>query len=170
MVGGKGAIGAAVSLGVALVLGDRWPGAPATAALLVLGATGYGASLRLYLRAQREIGAGRTASVFASGPFWGAVFAWALGEPGGLVTLVSAALMIAGLGLHLTERHAHPHVHDPLEHEHPHRHDDGHHDHHHDPPVDGEHTHAHVHGRIVHDHPHVPDVHHGHDHEHVREG
>jgi hypothetical protein len=148
----------------AFALGESWPASSACAGLVAVGATGYGLSLRLYLRAQRELGAGRTGSVFASAPFWGAALAWALGEHAGAFTLVAAALMIVGLVLHLTEHHSHAHVHEPLEHEHPHSHDDGHHDHTHDPMPAGEHTHPHRHGRLVHDHPHVPDLHHEHGH------
>jgi drug/metabolite transporter (DMT)-like permease len=164
VVATKAGLGAALSLGAALIAGDAWPAPAAAAALVVLGATGYGGSLRLYLRAQREIGAGRTASVFASGPFWGALLAWALGEPATLLTLVAAAAMIAALALHVTERHGHPHVHEAIEHEHAHRHDDGHHDHTHEAMPSGEHTHVHRHDRRVHDHPHVPDLHHEHEH------
>ncbi len=164
VVAGKGAIGALLSLSAALVLRERWPALGASIGLALVGATGYGLSLRLYLRAQRELGAGRTASVFASGPFWGAALAWALGEPAGVLTLAGAMAMIVGLALHLTEKHGHEHVHDAIEHEHAHRHDDGHHDHVHDPMPEGEHTHRHRHERLVHDHPHVPDLHHEHEH------
>ncbi len=167
VVAGKGALGAALALAVASALGEVWPTPSAAVGLLLIGATGYGASLAFYLRAQRMIGAGRTASVFASGPFWGAGLAWVLGEPASLVTLVSALAMVAGIVLHLTERHEHAHVHEPIEHEHAHRHDDGHHDHGHDPMPEGEHTHPHRHGHLVHAHPHAPDLHHAHDHEHV---
>jgi hypothetical protein len=146
---------------VALALGDVWPAASRAAALLAVGATGYGVSLGLYLRAQRELGAGRTASVFAAAPFCGAAVAWALGEPAGVSTLAGAAVMGVGLVLHATERHEHAHAHDPLDHEHAHRHDDGHHDHAHDPMPEGEHSHPHHHDGLVHTHPHVPDLHHG---------
>jgi drug/metabolite transporter (DMT)-like permease len=166
VVAGKSAFGAALSLAAALATGGAWPGLPAGLALLVVGGIGYGASLRLYLRAQRAIGAGRTASVFASGPFWGAALAWLLGEPAGPLTMLSALTMLAGIVLHLTERHGHEHVHGAVVHEHAHRHDDGHHDHVHDPMPTGEHTHVHEHGRVVHDHAHVSDMHHDHDHDH----
>ncbi len=165
VVAWKGAIGAALSFVLALAMDEPWPEPAAALGLLAVGATGYGGSLRLYLRAQREIGAGRTASVFASGPFWGAALAWCLGEPGGVLTVVSAGAMMVGLALHLTEKHGHTHVHEPLEHEHAHRHDDGHHDHVHDPMPEGEHTHVHGHGRFEHDHPHAPDLHHDHSHD-----
>jgi drug/metabolite transporter (DMT)-like permease len=170
VVAAKSGLGATLSLAAALALraagavGERWPSPLASAGLVVVGGVGYGVSLRLYLRAQREIGAGRTASVFASGPFWGAALAWLLGEPAGALTIFSALAMGVGLALHLTESHGHPHVHEALEHEHSHVHDDGHHDHHHDPMPVGPHTHLHRHARLVHDHAHLPDLHHDHEH------
>lgn len=164
VVGVKGLLGATCAVAVAFALGESWPPRAAALGLLVIGATGYGLSLRLYLLAQRSLGAGRTASVFASAPFCGAALALALGEPAGLLTLAGAAAMIVGLFLHATERHEHPHVHRAIEHAHPHRHDDAHHSHTHDPMPQGEHTHAHRHEETRHAHPHVPDVHHEHDH------
>ena len=166
VVAAKGALGALLSAVAALALREAWPAVWPLVGLVVVGATGYGASLRLYLRAQRELGAGRTASVFASAPFLGATLAWALGEPAGPAALAAGALMIGGIVLHLTERHAHTHVHQDLRHEHAHRHDDGHHQHRHDPMPEGEHVHEHRHGRLVHEHEHVPDLHHGHGHDH----
>jgi drug/metabolite transporter (DMT)-like permease len=165
VVAAKGALGATLSAFASLALGEAWPSALPLLGLVVVGATGYGLSLRLYLKAQRALGAGRTASVFASAPFCGALLAWALGEPAGLWAIAAGGVMIAGLVLHVTERHGHRHAHEMLEHEHAHRHDDGHHDHVHDPMPEGHHTHGHAHARVVHDHPHVPDLHHGHDHD-----
>lgn len=167
VVAAKAASGAVLSTSAAVALGDGWPSTAACAGLVLVGATGYGLSLRLYLRAQRELGAGRTGSVFASAPFWGAALAWALGEHAGALTFACAVLMIVGLVLHLTEHHSHAHVHEPLDHEHPHTHDDGHHDHVHDPMPAGAHSHPHRHDRVVHDHPHVPDLHHEHGHVHA---
>lgn len=164
VVGAKATIGAVFAASLAVVARDRWPSPAQTLGLLAVGATGYGMSLRLYLRAQRLLGAGRTASVFASGPFWGAAVAWMLGEPAGLLTVVAALAMASGLFLHLTETHSHAHVHEPVEHEHPHRHDDGHHAHFHDPMPAGEHSHRHRHEHVAHEHPHVPDLHHEHGH------
>jgi len=165
VVAAKGAIGAAFSVAAAVIAGESAPPAGAALVLLVCGATGYGVSLRLYLLAQRAIGAGRTGSVFAVAPFIGAGLAIAIG--GRAVTgwtLAAAGLFAAGVILHLTEHHVHVHVHDPTEHDHVHRHDDGHHDHTHDPPFVGEHAHPHRHDRLVHDHDHAPDLHHAHDH------
>jgi drug/metabolite transporter (DMT)-like permease len=165
VVAAKGALGAAVTLVLAFVLGERAPAPVRALALTLIGATGYGLSLRLYLLAQRRIGAARTASVFATGPFVGASLAWLLGDRhAGALTAVGAVSFAIGVALHLTERHSHRHAHPALEHEHAHRHDDGHHDHVHDPPVPGEHTHPHRHETLVHDHEHAPDIHHEHRH------
>lgn len=165
VVAAKASLGAALSTMVALLLREPWPALLPLLGLVVVGATGYGLSLRLYLGAQRALGAGRTASVFASAPFCGALLAWALGERAGVLAVAAGVLMIVGLVLHLTERHVHRHEHHAQVHEHAHRHDDGHHDHVHDPMPVGEHTHAHRHREVVHRHDHVPDVHHGHGHE-----
>jgi drug/metabolite transporter (DMT)-like permease len=163
----KGALGAGLSLALAILLRDAPPRSMKDgAALLACGALGYGLSLRLYLLAQRRLGAGRTASVFAAAPFVGALVAWILGEPGGgLPALAAGVLMAFGAYLHLTEKHDHRHRHHPLEHEHAHRHDDGHHDDHtHEPMPEGAHSHWHRHEPREHEHAHGADVHHGHDH------
>ncbi|HVV85044.1 MAG TPA: DMT family transporter, partial [Kofleriaceae bacterium] len=162
----KGALGAALTTAIALARGEPLPGATAALALLACGATGYGLSLRLYLLAQRRIGAGRTGSVFALAPFVGAALAYALGDrPAGAWTLAATALFVAGVLLHVTERHGHPHAHAAVDHDHVHRHDDGHHLHRHDPPVAGEHAHPHHHDPLEHTHEHAPDLHHEHDHD-----
>jgi drug/metabolite transporter (DMT)-like permease len=166
VVAAKGALGATLAGCVSLALGEAWPSMGPLLGLVVVGATGYGLSLRLYITAQRALGAGRTASVFASAPFCGALLAWILGEPVGPYAIVAGVVMVIGLVLHMTERHEHLHTHEAIEHEHAHRHDDAHHDHTHDPMPEGEHTHVHRHERIVHEHPHVPDLHHGHAHDH----
>lgn len=161
----KGALGAALTGTIAIVRGEVTPKLATIAILLTCGATGYGLSLRLYLLAQRRIGAARTGSVFAVAPFIGAGIAWILGDRDATVlTAIAAAGFAVGVYLHASEQHGHSHVHEPTEHEHPHRHDDGHHDHAHDPPFVGEHTHRHPHGRVAHSHEHAPDVHHDHSH------
>jgi drug/metabolite transporter (DMT)-like permease len=165
VVAAKGAIGAAFTGAAAVIAGEPVPPAGAALVLLACGATGYGVSLRLYLLAQRAIGAGRTGSVFAVAPFIGAALAVAIG--GRAITgwtLAAAGLFAAGVALHLTEHHGHAHVHEPIEHDHVHRHGDGHHDHIHDPPFTGEHAHPHRHDQRVHAHDHAPDLHHAHDH------
>jgi drug/metabolite transporter (DMT)-like permease len=159
----KASLGALASVSLAFALREPIPAPAASVGLLVCGATGYGLSLRLYLLAQRRVGAARTASLFAIAPFVAAAVAALFGEPlGGWPTAAALVPMLVGLVLHLTERHAHPHRHQPLTHEHAHRHDDPHHDHAHDPPATGEHSHEHTHTPIEHDHAHMPDAHHEH--------
>lgn len=161
----KALLGATATGALATVFAEPLPPAMAALALVAIGATGYGLSLRFYLLAQRAFGAARTGSVFAFAPFIGAAFAVALGErsASGLM-LLGSALMLAGVVLHLAESHGHEHEHEALEHEHAHRHDDGHHDHVHDVPPAGEHSHRHRHEPIRHAHAHVPDSHHAHRH------
>jgi drug/metabolite transporter (DMT)-like permease len=162
----KSVLGASFSAALALVLKQSFPRPVALCALLACGATGYGLSLRLYLRAQRELGAARTASIFAVAPFVGAAAAWLMGDRTAGLSVVGAALLFGfGVYLHLTEAHGHWHAHQPLDHEHAHRHDDGHHDHMHDSPVVGEHSHRHHHEARAHEHAHAPDIHHRHGHE-----
>lgn len=161
----KGVLGASVTAAVAIARGEPVPPAEHAAVLLACGATGYGASLYLYLLAQRRIGAARTGSVFALAPFIGAAVAWLLGDRVvGPLGFAAAGLFGLGVFLHVTEHHGHRHVHVPVEHEHAHRHDDGHHTHTHDPPVVGEHSHVHRHEPLEHEHAHAPDIHHGHAH------
>ncbi|MFM9902038.1 MAG: EamA family transporter [Polaromonas sp.] len=161
----KSALGACATAVLAYGLGEHLPSGVAAAALLAIGATGYGLSLRFYLLAQRAFGAGRTGSVFAFAPFIGALGAFAFGSRS--VTWMLAAggvLMGVGVVLHLLESHGHAHDHDTLEHEHAHTHDDGHHLHTHDPMPTGPHSQMHRHEPMRHSHPHVPDAHHLHRH------
>jgi drug/metabolite transporter (DMT)-like permease len=162
----KGTLGATQYASLALGVGDSWPHGIALAALVGCGASGYGLSLRLYLRAQRLLGAARTGSLFALAPFVGAAVAYAMGDQGGPWLVFFAAVLFAWASyLHVTEDHQHGHRHEALDHEHAHTHDDGHHDHQHDPPVTGSHTHPHHHVPSEHDHSHGSDLHHRHRHE-----
>jgi len=161
----KSAGGAALSLLAARLLHESAGGFATVALLVLVGALGYGASLVLYLRAQRTFGVARTASVFATAPFIGAGGSLALGKtPLGFPALAAFTLMAFGAVLHATERHAHRHHHHAHAHSHAHRHDDPHHTHTHDAPVTGEHTHHHVHSEIEHAHEHAPDPEHSHTH------
>lgn len=165
VVAAKSAFGVAGSVVVAVTFREPWPSLGAAAALVAIGAVGYGGSLRWYLLAQRTFGVARTASVFGTAPFIGALAAVAAGErTAGVAVVAAAVLMAAGMGLHSSEHHAHEHAHAALEHEHAHRHDDGHHAHHHAEQPAGTHSHPHAHPPLVHDHPHAPDLHHGHRH------
>ncbi len=161
----KSALGVCLALPVAAISREPTPTFAAGLLIVIIGATGFGVSLQLYLRAQRRIGAARTASVFAVGPFIGALAALALGEPSpGPLAWAAGLLFVGSVYLHFTEQHRHGHRHEAVEHEHSHRHDDPHHAHEHLPPVAGAHSHWHRHDVIEHDHEHAPDVHHLHRH------
>lgn len=168
LAGSKGLVAGLSNLGLALALGARLPDWPLTLAAMLLGLAGYGLSLVLFVLALRGLGAARTGAYFATAPFIGATVAvFVFGEPASATFWLAAALMAAGVFLHLSERHEHAHVHEPLLHTHAHRHD-AHHQHPHDFPWDGRepHTHAHRHEALQHRHPHYPDAHHRHRHPH----
>ena len=161
----KALLGCSATGLIAWLSGEPLPSMAAALGVLVVGATGYGLSLRLYLLAQRSFGAARTGSVFAFAPFIGAFAAFALGERSfSFWFFVAGGLMLLGVWLHLGENHFHEHTHDALEHEHAHRHDDGHHTHMHHPMPADEHSHAHTHAPQRHIHSHAPDLHHQHVH------
>jgi len=162
---GKATVGATCSFLIAATTDEMALSLSAGMGLFLIGASGYGLSLRFYLLAQRALGAARTGSVFATAPFIGAVIAFGLGERGlSPWLLVGAALMVAGVVLHISERHEHKHDHEALEHEHAHTHDDGHHTHIHGQKSVGVHSHRHTHEPITHRHSHTPDLHHVHKH------
>ncbi len=161
----KASLGTCATAACAFVFGEPMPSVTAILALLAIGATGYGLSLRLYLLAQRTFGAGRTGSVFAFAPFIGALAAFVIGQRlGSGWLLLGGLLMLVGVVLHLFESHSHAHDHEALEHEHAHSHDDGHHLHDHTPMPLAPHSHWHRHDPVHHAHPHVPDAHHLHSH------
>lgn len=154
----------AANLVLALVLGGSLPPIATCAAALALGSVSYGASLLLYLRAQRALGAARQAVLFAAAPFAGALASVPLlGDRPSAVDLAAAALMALGIAGLLRARHSHLHTHAPLEHDHLHVHDD-HHPHAHQPGVAEPHAHPHQHDAVTHAHPHVSDPHHRHPH------
>lgn len=166
IAGLKGLVAGLTNTGIALAIGHAFPAASIVAAAGLVGLFGYGVSLVLFVLALRHLGTARTGAYFSTAPFIGAGLALLLWpETPSLAFWVAAALMAAGVWLHLTERHEHEHAHEPLAHTHRHVHDE-HHRHAHDFPWDGTepHTHFHVHAPLVHSHPHYPDIHHRHRH------
>ncbi len=162
----KGLAAGATNVALALWLGARFPSIEIVAAGGVVGFLGVGLSLVMFMLGLRHLGTARTGAYFSLAPFIGAAVAMPLfGEAPTLQFGLAAALMAAGLWLHLTERHDHWHEHGGLEHEHLHWHDD-HHRHTHDGPVTEPHSHRHRHEPLRHKHPHYPDLHHRHEHEH----
>lgn len=165
----KGLVAGATNLVLALAMGAALPSLPVLAAAALVGFASYGASLALFVVGLRELGTARTGAYFSVAPFFGAVLAiLLLGDTVTVPLLVAGVLMAAGVALHLSERHDHAHVHEPMEHTHEHVHGEGdvHHDHVHEPPVapGTRHSHAHRHQPLVHSHPHFPDAHHRHGH------
>lgn len=153
-----------VNLAIALAVGQRLPPLATCAGALALGAVSYGASLLLYLRAQRTLGAARQAALFAAAPFAGALISVPLlGDRPAPADFAGAVLMGLGVWALLVAQHAHPHTHEPLEHDHLHVHD-AHHQHAHEGPVTEPHAHPHRHHALTHAHAHVSDAHHHHPH------
>ncbi len=165
----KGLVAGSVNLALSLAAGAAMPSLAPLAGALVLGATGYGASLALYVVALRNLGTARTGAHFATAPFFGAVLAIAMGEPVTSLFALALALMVLATWLVLTESHQHPHQHAPLRHAHTHVHDEHHH-HSHDALDDAAvmpergHVHEHEHAPLTHAHTHMPDLHHRHRH------
>ncbi len=165
----KGLAAGAVATVAGALLDGRLPPARAIAGALAVGAIGYGASLVLYVRALRDLGAARTGALFATAPFVGALAALPiLGERPGRVLAAAGALMALGAWLLASERHEHLHEHAPEDfgedHAHLHVHDE-HHQHEHDGGEGPEpHAHPHRHRRLAHAHPHGDDLHHRHRH------
>ena len=162
----KGLAAGLVNLVLALSHGAALPPWHLILAAGLLGFLGYGASLVLFMRGLRSLGAARTGAYFSLAPFIGAVIAVTLFHDRLTIQLGAAGLLMAfGLYLHLAERHAHDHQHEEMEHEHAHVHD-AHHQHEHSPddPPGEPHSHGHRHKPMSHSHAHYPDLHHRHRH------
>ncbi len=163
IVAAKGFVAGAFSLGIAMGLGMLLPAPGKIGAALAVGGVCYGASIVLYVRALRHLGATRTGAIFGIYPFLAAALSLAFfRKTPGLEFIASLPFFAAGAYLITFERHEHFHVHEPIVHDHLHRHDDGHHDHPHPEPVPLYHSHPHRHRSIAHSHPHHPDIHHRH--------
>jgi drug/metabolite transporter (DMT)-like permease len=167
LAGLKGLVAGVVNTGLALLLRERLPAAAGIAEAMAVGLLGYGVSLVLFVLALRGLGAARTGAYFSTAPFMGAAIAvLAFGEHPSAMFWLAAALMGAGVWLHLQERHEHVHTHLPVTHTHRHVHDE-HHQHAHDFDWGSHepHTHEHAHAVLTHRHPHFPDIHHQHRHD-----
>jgi drug/metabolite transporter (DMT)-like permease len=166
IAGSKGLVAGCVNTGLGFALGATWPTVGFMSSAMLIGFLGYGLSLVLFVLALRGLGTARTGAYFSTAPFVGAALSISVfGEPTSGVFWVAAALMAAGVWLHLTEHHSHDHAHTALTHAHRHRHD-AHHQHTHDFDWDGvePHTHVHEHVALKHRHAHFPDIHHRHTH------
>jgi drug/metabolite transporter (DMT)-like permease len=119
----KGVVAGGVNLVIGLSTvgwGASTDAGDVTAALLI-GAFGYGASITLWVRGARQIGAARGQLIFATAPFIGVVTAWTvLGEPVGALQVVAVLLAAAGIAVSVRPVHLHEHRHGLLVHSHPH--------------------------------------------------
>lgn len=100
---------------------------PLTTTLLtgLVGFGGYGLSLVLFVLALRNPGTARTGACFSAAPFVGAAASLVvLKETPGTAFWGAAALMGAGIWMHLTEHREHDHLHEALAHGHKHSHDE----------------------------------------------
>jgi drug/metabolite transporter (DMT)-like permease len=162
----KGLAAGIVNLSLGLALGFQLPGVRHVLAGAAMGFVGYGLSLVLFIMALRNLGTARTSAYFSLAPFAGAALAILMfGETPPAAFALAAALMAAGIYLHLSERHIHAHEHPAVAHTHRHKHV-GDHQHQHDDPVPEweAHSHPHTHVAVRHRHAHVPDVEHQHRH------
>ena len=162
----KGLAAGSVNIALALAGGASFGGPWPIAAAALLGFASYGVSLVLFVHALRDLGTARTGAYFSTAPFAGAVLSvLILHDPITWPLCAAAALMAAGVWLHLTEHHVHRHIHPAMEHEHEHEHDE-HHQHEHATPIapGTTHTHRHRHEKLAHSHEHFPDSHHRHEH------
>lgn len=162
----KGLVAGPVNLALGLALGAALPHPVILLAGAAVGVLAYGVSLVLFILGMRRLGTARAGAYYSTAPFFGAILAVVLGDRISPALVVAGVLMAFGIWLHLTERHVHEHVHEPMTHTHEHSHDDGHHNHTHNPPVPPgvRHTHEHTHEHLVHTHAHYPDAHHQHGH------
>jgi drug/metabolite transporter (DMT)-like permease len=155
------------SLCLALLLGSTFPTWGSILWALALGSLSYGASIVLFIRAMRGLGAARTSALFGTAPLAGVLLSiLVFKEFPAWLALLALPLMLAGALLLVNDRHEHAHTHASLEHDHSHSHDDGHHQHTHEGglALAQRHSHAHAHESITHSHQHMPDTHHRHDH------
>lgn len=162
----KGLVAGSVNLAIAWKMGMLQPSGTVILTAGIIGFCGYGLSLVMFVLALRHLGTARTGAYFSVAPFAGAAISIAmLGDTPTPVFWVAAALMGAGIWLHLTEKHEHTHIHLRQSHTHRHSHD-AHHQHEHGFVWDGTepHSHPHVHEPMTHSHDHFPDIHHRHQH------
>jgi drug/metabolite transporter (DMT)-like permease len=160
----KGVVAGGANLAIGLAA-DGTPALGDVAALLVIGAFGYGVSITLWVAGARELGAARGQLVFATAPFVGACVAWTvLGDDVSARAVIALVVAAAGVLLVVRSDHAHEHSHEAITHDHEHEHGDAHHDHAHAEGFAGRHAHEHAHVAVTHVHPHLPDVHHRHAH------
>jgi drug/metabolite transporter (DMT)-like permease len=161
----KGLGAGTFSLGMALALGSPLPGLAVILGAMVLGSFSYGASIVLFIRAMRGLGAARTSALFGTAPLSGILFSLLIfREMPSWLFLVALPLSLMGTLLLVNETHEHRHTHEKVIHDHAHNHADTHHTHRHANGSAQMHSHLHPHAEEPHAHQHLPDIHHRHTH------
>lgn len=160
----KGITAGSLNLAIAFIAEPYAKNIPAILFALMVGIFAYGFSISLYITAAQNLGATRSQMIFAGAPFFGvALSALILHERIAPLQMAAALVLIISLFTLFLDRHAHLHVHDPLNHKHRHFHDDDHHTHTHSSKKEKNfHVHRHRHEPVFHAHPHWPDIHHRH--------
>lgn len=162
----KGIVAGSVSLILALILGNTFPGGIHILLACILGLFCYGLSIVFFILSLRTLGTARTSAYFASAPFIGAALSVVIfREIPNTLFVISLLLFMIGAFLLFAEKHSHAHTHFKFEHDHIHDHCDEHHDHIHPAgSANNKHSHSHRHDRATHEHRHTPDIHHRHKH------
>jgi len=161
----KGLVAGSFSTLIAIVLGNTFPSWQIILGAMILGSLSYGASIVLFIRAMRGLGAARTSALYGTAPLAGIILSIVLfSEFPGWLFFVAIPFMLIGTLLLVNDTHDHLHRHESLVHEHSHVHDDGHHGHRHQDYSTKRHSHVHQHEEIFHSHEHLPDIHHRHVH------
>lgn len=117
----KGLVAGIINVSLAITIGLTLPMWSTISYVLLIGFLGYGVSLVFFVIALRGLGTARTGAYFSTAPFIGAAIAITFfHEPTSIMFWIAAVLMGAGVWIHLTEHHDHPHQHGDLTHSHPH--------------------------------------------------
>ncbi len=165
LAGFKGLIAGAFNILLAIFLKQTSDSFLNLSIVLSIGAISYGLSLVFFVYALRKIGASRTSTYFAAGPFIGMITAVLfLGERPDFFHWAAGFLMLAGIWVLYREHHEHEHTHEEMGHSHMHTHDEHHQHEHNGTEGPAPHDHFHKHKLLKHTHPHLPDIHHRHRH------
>lgn len=160
----KGIFSGLGSLIVALIVGEKFPGAIWLFVVSFLGFVAYGLSINFYIKAQKELGAAKTSAYYSVAPFLGVVFGVLVlqEQPSvqfylGLLFMIAATVLMVKDTIVLQHTHHHSHVHS---HEHSHGQTVHTHTHEH------VHSHIHIHGKDEDVHSHGHEILEGHQHVH----
>ncbi len=92
----KGCFSGLGSLVVAFIAGERLPQFKIVLAIMLLGFVAYGLSIKLYITAQKDLGAAKTSAFYSVAPFLGVAFSMIiLGERPTLQFFIGFGIMIA---------------------------------------------------------------------------